>query len=329
MSQIISGATTSFNYPNYQGLLFVSSNVRTPFLQLLGGLNQGRSEANREFVTGQYTGVGTPSQPSISENAATVAPAAVTYAPSQYTNVVQTHQSKVSVTYPASQQTGRIDGVATQGNGLPSISPLDRQVAAHMQRHAIDVNLSLIHGTYNKGANADEADTTRGILEALTAAGLGNNKNVTALSSADDEPAVPTVADFNGTLIKMYENNAQFINPVMFMSAKGKQWVSETFGFAPTSRTVGGVNLQSIVTDFGEIPVVIDQMVANGGTDNILIVDMAVVELVFNPTPDRGNFFLEPLAKVGASDDYHLYGRVGLDHGPDFYHGAITGIEWS
>jgi hypothetical protein len=47
---------------------------------------------------------------------------------------------------------------------------------------------------------------------------------------------------------------------------------------------------------------------------------------VYQPVPGKGNFFLEPLAKVGASEKYQIYGELGLDHGQEYLSGKITGI---
>ena len=41
----------------------------------------------------------------------------------------------------------------------------------------------------------------------------------------------------------------------------------------------------------------------------------------------KGNFFLEELAKVGAGVKYQLFGQIGLDHGPEWYAGKITGLS--
>ena len=45
------------------------------------------------------------------------------------------------------------------------------------------------------------------------------------------------------------------------------------------------------------------------------------------PVPGKGNFFLEELAKTGAGEKYQLFGQIGLDHGPEWYHGRFTGID--
>jgi hypothetical protein len=50
------------------------------------------------------------------------------------------------------------------------------------------------------------------------------------------------------------------------------------------------------------------------------------VEPCFLPIPGKGHFFTEPLAKTGAFDRVQLYGEIGLNYGPEQYHGQITSI---
>ena len=61
-----------------------------------------------------------------------------------------------------------------------------------------------------------------------------------------------------------------------------------------------------------------------GPQGTALCFNPAAVHLVEQPTPDKGNFFLEPLAKTGAAWKYQIYGQVGLDHGFEKLHGKLT-----
>ena len=61
----------------------------------------------------------------------------------------------------------------------------------------------------------------------------------------------------------------------------------------------------------------------------LLLADLSFVSVVTCPVPGKGNFFLEPLAKAGAADKAQIYGQWGLDHGPYFMHGTITGLAIS
>ena len=41
----------------------------------------------------------------------------------------------------------------------------------------------------------------------------------------------------------------------------------------------------------------------------------------------RDNFVPDLWADTGAGEKYQLFGQVGLDHGPEWYHGKWTGIS--
>jgi hypothetical protein len=58
----------------------------------------------------------------------------------------------------------------------------------------------------------------------------------------------------------------------------------------------------------------------------IALVDMSVVNPVFQPVPGKGNFFYEELAKTGAAEKGQIFGQFGLAHGPAFMHGTITNL---
>ena len=51
---------------------------------------------------------------------------------------------------------------------------------------------------------------------------------------------------------------------------------------------------------------------------------MAPVEQL---VPGKGNFFLEELAKTGASTKKQIFGQIGLDHGPEWYSAKITHLS--
>ena len=98
---------------------------------------------------------------------------------------------------------------------------------------------------------------------------------------------------------------------------------TNNLGLSDRSRTVGGVNVETIVTDFGTFGIVLDRYMP---TDQIALLDMSVIAPCFLPIPGKGHFFTEPLAKTGAYDEVQLYGEVGIEYGPEQFHGLITAI---
>ena len=55
---------------------------------------------------------------------------------------------------------------------------------------------------------------------------------------------------------------------------------------------------------------------------------MSVLGVVYCPV-DGKLIIDEPLAKVGASEKGQIYTQVGLDYGPEMYHGSITNLKYA
>jgi hypothetical protein len=319
---ILNAVGDSYNLPQYGGMIRSVANNRTPLLSLLGGMDNARIEANREFAVGQYSDVAAGSQPAITETGSQTAPAATSYSRSQDSNTTQIFQEAVAVTYRRLAQEGRLasDGVLTSGMQGLVPSELDFQVGMAMKQINQDLEYSIKLGTYNKAANAAAADKMRGIKESLTDSGLGNGDNV-----VDKSSAIWGIDDVNGVLESMASSGALFQNIVVLASAKNLNVFNDLYGYAPESKTEGGVAVKSIATPFTNLTLVWDQML---GDSDILFVDLSEVQLVGNVVPNKGNFFLEALAKTGASENYEIFGMAGLDYGYYGAHGLITGIAY-
>jgi len=50
---------------------------------------------------------------------------------------------------------------------------------------------------------------------------------------------------------------------------------------------------------------------------------------VFLEKPGKGVLFYEELDSGGAAEKGHVYGQIGLDYGPEEFHGTITGLATS
>ncbi|MEU8556023.1 DUF5309 family protein [Streptomyces anthocyanicus] len=93
--------------------------------------------------------------------------------------------------------------------------------------------------------------------------------------------------------------------------------------FQETSRNVGGVAVNTIVTDFGTLNVMLDRHMPQ---DTIAAVSLEQLMPVFLNVPGKGVMFEEPLAKTGASDEVQIYGEVGLKYGNERAHAVMTGL---
>ena len=92
----------------------------------------------------------------------------------------------------------------------------------------------------------------------------------------------------------------------------------------PASREINGIALSSVVTPIGVVYLYLGECLP-GGT--ALLLNLDVLAPVHQPVPGKGNFFMEELAKTGAGKKYQIFGQLGLDHGPEWYHGKFTGIS--
>lgn len=307
---------TSFATLNYSGLLFNKGNTRTPFSTMIG--SRMKTTNHVEFVTGQeYTGGGAGAQPAISENASLTAPDATIATRAQKTNVTQIFQEAVGISYAKQSNMGTLSGINIEAQAANPPNELDWQVDVKMQKIARDIEFTFIQGAYNKATTDATINKTRGMVEAITS-------NVTAMAS---KPlGLWDVADM---MKKVYESNAPVQNLVLWCDAVtmfqlNADAVQNGLTVVPAARDVNGISLSSVVTPMGVVNLYLGECLPAG---TALLIDFDVISPVSQPVPGKGNFFLEPLAKVGAGEKYQIFGQMGLDHGPEWYHGKFTGIS--
>lgn len=314
----VTGIGTTFNLPNYAGELFTADAKQTPLLSMIGGLTGGRQTDNFEFPTSVLYDFPEPAQPSISEQASVTAPAPSHISRTQQTNVVQIHHEAIQLTYAKQSNSGRMSGLNTAGQTPNPAAEKAWQIQQKLIKIARDVEHTFIAGTYAKATAADEPNKTRGMLE------LCSTGNTIAAAGA-----ALTRKMINTLLREMANAGAYFGNMVLFAGAYQKQVLTEIFaelkGFTlPATRNIGGMNITEVETDFCKLGITWDRFMP---ADKILLADLAYIAPVFQPVPEKGNFFLEQLAKTGATDNMQIYGQVGLAHGPAFLHGSITGLK--
>lgn len=314
-------AATSWNVVNYTGELYLIGANKTPFLNMAGGLQSGRVRvvSDFQFPIAQPYALESASQPEITETDSLTAPTPWSYVREQDVNTCQIFQKQVSISYAKQSVTGQVTADPTTGlvditDDQPVQSELDFQIAANMRQLAVDVEYTFLHGEYQQATSASVAPKCQGIVSACSSNTVAAGS--AALSSDHIQELLRTMA----------ENGAEFIEPVLFCGAYQRQAISEIYGYAPENRNVGGVNINQIETEFAMLGVVWTPKLS---TDTILIADMSVVSPVFLPVPGKGVLFYEELSKDGASEKGQIYGQIGLDYGPEEYHGKITGLATS
>lgn len=307
---------TSFGVLNYSGMLFNKGNTRTPLSAIIGG--RAKTTNHVEFVTGQeYTAGGDGSQPEISENASLTAPAASVVTREQKTNVTQIFQESVGISYAKQSNMGTLAGVNIANQQANPVNELDFQVAAKIQKINRDIEYTFINGVFNKATSDATVNKTRGLIPAITT-------NVTAMGN---KPL--GLWDIADMVKKIYGANAPTDGLCLWCDAItlfqiNADAVQNGLTVMPAAREINGIALSSVVTPIGIVYLYLGECLPAG---TALLLNLDVIAPVYQPVPGKGNFFLEQLAKVGAGEKYQLFGQIGLDHGPEWYHGKFTGIS--
>lgn len=315
----VAGQGTTYNLPNYHGELYTVTPTETPFLSAIGGLSGGKRTKSVEFEWQTIDRRTSVLNNSVVEGAA--APAGVARSRSNVSNVVEIHQSAIEVSYTRQAATGMYAGINIGTDDNPVSDELTAQIRAELESMAVDVELSFLSGVYAKPANNSTARKTRGILTAIT----------TNVNANGGTPRAISKSIVDATLTTMFGSGAKLpqAQTVFMMGAAQKVAISNLYGTGslnqPTmTRTVGGVAVDTLVTDFGTFGVMLNRWMPAG---QIAILDLSVCAPTWLEIPGKGLLFSEPLAKTGASEKWQLYGEVGLEYGAETYHGLIKDLS--
>lgn len=312
---------------NYAGTLFTLGKNRTPFLNRLLGINAMnvnefdlsmainsglvRTVNNPYFTVAQPSDLTSPSQATVAEDDS-VSPTADTVTRSEDTNVIQAHQKLAEVTYMKESSWGLRSGINTNEAYNPP-SEMDFQVEANMKQIAVDIDFSLIKGTYAAPSDASTAGQTRGLENAIST-------NATAAGSATLSKAL-----IDATLGLMFSAGAPMEDLVAIGNSFQVKKLNDIYGYATQSFNIGGVTIEMINTPYGKMGVMIDPNVT---TSTLLFTEMAVCRLVILPV--KGQYMIvEDKPITGAAMAKHLFVQIGLDYGAEEYHGKITGLSTS
>jgi hypothetical protein len=305
----VAGQGLTYNLPNYVGELFRLTPTDTPFLAMIGGLSGGVGTTSKQF-TWQTTDNNAPGQPEVLEGAN---PVFESRDRAEVINTTQIFQYGVELSYTKQAAVGNLDGQAIVGT-QPVQNEASFQLQLKIERAARDVDFSFLNGAYQLPANNSTGRKTRGVVTATTTNSV--NASSTALSKTHIDNLIRSMVD----------NGAPLRNVVVLVQSFNKQRFSNVYGYAPESRTVGGVNIQQVLTDFAPLGIVYERQLP---ASTVQLVDVSVCKPRFLTIPGKGHFFTEPLAKTGASDKWQLYGEIGLEYGPENWHGKVINTTTS
>jgi len=308
---------TYWDLPNYSGELFTADMENTPLLTMMGGLTGGGLQTqNFEFPIGSEYEYPSPAQPNISEDDSLTAPNAQHAKREQLFNVTQIFHQAVSLSYEKLSNQGRLSGINAVGQTNSVADELAWQIDYNLKIIARNVEHTILNGVYLRSTTSSGANRTRGMYSVC------EHMDGTYIDGSSGELSKTLLQQLFRT---MFSVGAPFTNPAIVVNGLQKQRLTDIYGYAPESRNVGGLNIQQIETDFGNIGVLPAHRFA--ATDKLLVVELDVLAPVFQPVPGKGNFFYEDLSKDGASEDGQIYGKFGLDFGPPFAHGVIYNLD--
>jgi hypothetical protein len=391
----ITGLGTTYNLPNYTGELMNLTPAETPLLNIAGSIGDGAGQAtSTEFEWSTYD-LRSNFQSTALEGAD--APTSVERVRANVTNVVQIHQSAVSVSYTKQAAVGLKAGSNNDLSGNVG-DELSWQLRQELTSMARDVEWSYLHGAYQKPTDNTTVRKTRGLIKAITTNVTNKGTAVSATSATDTitstahgfsnadtvvftdlgtlaanvvEPnrvyyvvstatntfkvaataggSAITLGTATGiTVTKTWSTAltvdhlgafAQSIwdngglrdsNRAFLVNSYQKRALTTAFATAygqaagAISGRVGGVTVMVVETDFGPFSVILHDMVPQ---DTIIAASLDELRTVFLEIPGKGHFFVEPLAKTGASEKVQVYGEVGLKYGAERHHGVLRGLK--
>jgi len=302
--------------PNFLGELFILAKNTNPYLEIVGGLNGGRVRVvgGEEYNEGVFASQSAASQPTLTEDQVIAGIAETDFTRSGSINTIQYFMRFVNVSYPKQS----VPGFATADGttGLLDVSqPMNvrDEKAFQIQMNLVDLTNNFefvgLRGVYQQKTSASVAPKTRGLLP--------HTKTNVVASTGDLKK------DLNALLKKMVDNKAPLRQAIILVGAFQKQEISSKWGYAPTDRNIGGVNIKQVETDFAVLPVL---YVPNMDPSVLEVAEMSVVRPTALPMPGKGILFYEEKAAPGASNKGMLYGQLGWDNGPEVWHGKLTGL---
>lgn len=300
-------------YPNYSGAIFLQGNAETPLLSLISG--RSRLSNSYRFICGQGYTLAEATIPNISERQSLTAPPATSVERTQDYNVTQIFQETVGTSYMREASMGALNGVNNAEQMANPASELNFQIAAKVRKMGTDIERTFIQGVYHEAVSDSDANQTRGLVSAV-------RSNVTDVNNK--ELSIWDVAEL---MVLMSENGAITDGLVLWCDSVTMFQLckeAESLGIRPIDNMVAGIKITTLITPVGTVSLHAGRFLPAG---TALLLNINVLAPVEQATPGKGNFFYEELAKTGAGTTGQIFGLLGLDYGPEWYHGKITGIK--
>jgi len=249
------------------------------------------------------------------------------------------------------------DGTTTAADkpGLFGGNPVNDEFALQLEKAlekvAREVEWFAFNGSFSDGANTTPGSGTREMYgidvwvslnknadndEAASSNPLGGNCYYNdTLGTGLGTAQVLSFTAIAGAMKRLYDAHAPLKQPVLCVSPKQlldlntellQGNVGITGAILPRDRSVAGVDVDTVVTPFGSIGMmVIDPDIMPTGS--AFIIDLAYIQPVFTNIPGFGTVFVRDLdqdanARIGKA----VYMEMGFEFGPPSYHCKIQAV---
>ena len=232
----------------------------------------------------------------------------------------------------------------------PIVDEFAEQMSLALEKVAREVEWFAFNGTFADGANVTPGAGTRemrGISEYCSLNANADNSvaptfvggnvywNGTTGDGATGDNQVLSWNAIAESLKRLYDAHAPMVQPVLCISPKqlldlNKELLAGTVGITgailPRDRNLAGIDIDVIVTPFGQIGMmVIDPNILPANTAFIL--DFAFIQPVFTNIPGYGTVFVRDIDQdANAQVAKAIYMEMGYDFGPPSYHLKIAKV---
>jgi hypothetical protein len=162
----ISGQGTTFNLPNYHGVIYQITPADTPFSSAIGVMSGGGEPTLAKEFEWQVFDLAAPAIPAHLEGQN--APTAKQRVRAAVSNICQIFHEAVDVSYSKLAAVAQRDGINVASVDGSVGNELSWQIEQALKQLKRDIEHTFINGVYAKPADNSAARKTRGLLEAIS-----------------------------------------------------------------------------------------------------------------------------------------------------------------
>lgn len=234
--------------------------------------------------------------------------------------------------------TNEVDATDPDNDGIGVATSADSDDILDLDAdHGLEVGDDFYFSDLTGGTDVDE-DTRYFVISVESSSSL-------KFSATKGGSAVDFGSDItDGVLVPMADPDEEQIDEVMqsayengglvesemgllMVDASLKRWLTKIYvkdkSLETRSRDVGGANVETVITPFGTLGVMLNRYMPSGV---IATVSLDQCQPVHRFVPGRGITFVEDTAKDGASNASQLYSSIGLEYGNEAAHGKIVNL---